>query len=94
LGALTGWSAEGRGTVREAVIRLAAHDRPMELAGAPGGDIVAVFEVAQGNIAVYPDLASALAAHGTQPQEPGGHRWCTTGWRDGTSSPDRPTGRG
>ncbi|MDF3288120.1 MULTISPECIES: STAS domain-containing protein [Streptomyces] len=62
LTALHGWSPAGQVAVLDAARRLAAHDRPLELAAIPAdGSIVPAGE--QPPIAVHCDLATALTAH-------------------------------
>ncbi|GGP78940.1 anti-sigma factor antagonist [Streptomyces abikoensis] len=59
---LKGWSAEGQAAIAEAAVRLAAHDRPLELAAIPA-DGSLVPDADQRPIPVHPDLTAALAAH-------------------------------
>ncbi|WP_424887160.1 anti-sigma factor antagonist [Streptomyces sp. XH2] len=69
---LIGWSAEGQSAIAEAALRLAAHDRPLELAAIPA-DGSLVPDADQQPIPVHPDLATALAAHqvrGSAPANP------------------------
>ncbi|WP_367133899.1 MULTISPECIES: STAS domain-containing protein [Streptomyces] len=59
---LKGWSTEGQGAIAEAAVRLAAHDRPLELAAIPA-DGSLVPDADQRPIPVHVDLTAALSAH-------------------------------
>ncbi|KAB1149765.1 STAS domain-containing protein [Streptomyces luteolifulvus] len=81
---LRGWSAEGQLAIIEAARRLAEGGRSLELAAIPAdGSLVPGGDCPP--IPVHPDLAAALAGHGTRrgglPE--GRHEWRTTGWPSG-----------
>lgn len=59
---LKGWSVEGQGAIAQAALRLAAHDRSLELAAIPANGSL-VPDAAQIPIPVHADLNTALAAH-------------------------------
>ncbi|GAA3784492.1 hypothetical protein GCM10022403_018940 [Streptomyces coacervatus] len=81
---LRSWSAEGQLAITEAVRRLAAAGRSLELAAIPAdGSLVPRGDCPP--IPVHADLAGALAAHSSRHGEPpaGRHQWRTTGWPGG-----------
>ena len=88
LKALHGWSPQGQAAVRDAVLRLAAQQRTLELEAVPSGDGFALIPELAG-IPVHPDLDTALAAHPAAPEatsaDPSSQRrrnqnWRSAGW--------------
>lgn len=62
---LEGWSESGREAVLLAAIRLAAHDRPLELAGLPRDHSSMELRSNGPAIRRHPDLRTALSAQAT-----------------------------
>ena len=87
LKALLGWSPQGQAAVRDAVLRLAAVQRTLELAAVPTGDGCALIPEL-GDLPVHPDLDAALAAHPAQDPAAGAdpaarqrtQNWRSAGW--------------
>ncbi|KOG14707.1 MULTISPECIES: hypothetical protein [Streptomyces] len=87
LTSLRGWSVGGQLAVAAAARRLAAEDRPLELAAIPA-DGSLVPDSGQPPIVVHCDLPTALAAHGAGSN--GQREWYSDEW-PGTRRPtERP----
>ncbi|WP_225801723.1 anti-sigma factor antagonist [Streptomyces sp. NK15101] len=84
---LRGWSVGGQLAVADAARRLAAEDRPLELAAIPA-DGSLVPDGSRPPLVVHCDLTTALAAHGAGAGRQ--REWCSDEW-PGTRGPaERP----
>ena len=81
LTAHSGWDDAGRQAIATAARRLATCARQLDLAAAPPSLAHAVTGDPRTPIAIHPDLAGALLAHGTDAPDPSARRvWRTSGW--------------